>query len=322
MDQVVFESVRKIFRHRPALFNWVGRERTGETVALNDVSFSAASAEVVALLGPNGSGKTSTLKLISTMLLADGGSVRVGGFDAQRDGSKVRRQVGIAVANERSFFPRLSARENLDFFAALDEVPRRERAARIEDVLRDTGLEEQADTLVMKFSSGMYQRLGLARAIVKRPRVLLLDEPTRSLDAAATAHFWSTIRALARRNTTVFIATHNFSEAASVANRALLLHRGQLLADRLLEARPLEARPLPACLPETRAPARVAASNVATSNVATSKDVGKTAEELRALYFRLTGEAGVPAAVDPDINPSPARGSEVADKIRRAGAAS
>ena len=277
MDQVVFESVSKIFRHRPALFNWVGRERTGETVALKNVSFSAASADVVALLGPNGSGKTSTLKLISTMLLADAGSVRVGGFDAQHEASKVRRQVGIAVATERSFFPRLSARENLDFFAALDEVPRRDRAQRIEEVLRDTGLEEQADTLVMKFSSGMYQRLGLARATVKRPGVLLLDEPTRSLDAAATSHFWETIRALARQNTTVFLATHNFAEAASVASRLLLLHRGQLLSDRAL-------------------------------------DQGESAEQLRALYFRMTGEH---IASECTAGEAGAR-----DAIHRAGAAS
>ena len=201
MDRVVFESVRKVFRHRPALFNWLGRERGGETIALKDVSFAAAGAEVLALLGPNGSGKTTALKLISTMLLPDAGSVRVGGLDARRDAGAVRRQVGIAVAAERSFFPRLSARENLEFFAALDEVSRSERAQRIKEVLRDTGLEEHADTLVMKFSSGMYQRLGIARALVKRPSVLLLDEPTRSLDAATTAHFWATIRALARQQT-------------------------------------------------------------------------------------------------------------------------
>ncbi len=164
MDRIVFESVRKVFRHRPALFNWLGREQRGETLALKDVSFSAASAEILALLGPNGSGKTTALKLISTTLLPDAGAVRVGGFDAGHDAGKVRRQVGIAVAAERSFFPRLSARENLDFFAALDEVSRSERAQRIQEVLRDTGLEEQADILVMKFSSGMYQRLGIARA--------------------------------------------------------------------------------------------------------------------------------------------------------------
>jgi len=253
MDQVVFESVTKIFRHRPALFNWVGRERTGETLALKNVSFSAARGEVVALLGPNGSGKTSTLKLISTMLLADAGSVCVGGFDAQREAGKVRRQVGIAVATERSFFPRLSARENLDFFATLDEVPRPDRARRIEEVLHDTGLEEQTDTLVMKFSTGMYQRLGLARALVKRPAVLLLDEPTRSLDAAASTHLWITIRALARQRTAVLLATHNFTEAAAVASRLLLLHRGEILTYRSLRS-------------------------------------DESADDLRALYFRLTGE--------------------------------
>jgi ABC-2 type transport system ATP-binding protein len=253
MDRVVFESVRKIFRHRPALFNWFGRERGGETVALKDVSFSAGQAEILVLLGPNGSGKTTALKLISTILLPDAGSVRVGGFDAQRDAGAVRRQVGIAVAAERSFFPRLSARENLDFFAALDEVPRSGRAQRIQEVLRNTGLEEQSDTLVMKFSSGMYQRLGIARALVKRPSVLLLDEPTRSLDAATTAHFWATIRTLARQQTTVLLATHNFSEAAAVGDRLLLLHRGELLADR-------------------------------------SMDDGENADALRTYYFHMTGE--------------------------------
>ncbi len=254
MERVVFESVRKIFRHRPALFNWLGRERGGETVALKDVSFSVSGAEVLVLLGPNGSGKTTALKLISTMLLPDAGSVRVGGFDARRDAGEVRRQVGMAVAAERSFFPRLSARENLEFFASLDEVPRRERTQRIKEVLRDTGLEEQADTLVMKFSSGMYQRLGLARALVKRPGVLLLDEPTRSLDAATTANFWATNRALAGQETTVLLATHNFAEAAAVGDRLLLLDRGELLADRPVGD-------------------------------------GDDAEELRSFYFRMTGES-------------------------------
>jgi len=253
MDSIIFESVGKIFRHRPALFNWLGRERRGETVALNDISFAAARAEVLVLLGPNGSGKTTALKLISTMLLPDTGAVRVSGFDARRDAGEVRRQVGIAVAAERSFFPRLSARENLDFFAALDEVSRRERPQRIDEVLHGAGLEEQADTLVMKFSSGMYQRLGIARALMKRPSVLLLDEPSRSLDAANTAHFWSAIRGLAEQQTTVLLATHNFEEAAAVAHRLLLLHRGELLA----------SRPV---------------------------DNGESADALRSFYFRMIAE--------------------------------
>lgn len=253
MDRVVFESVRKVFRHRPALFNWLGRERGGDTMALDNVSFAAAAGEVLVLLGPNGSGKTTALKLISTMLLPDAGSVRVAGFDTNQRAGDVRRQVGIAVATERSFFPRLSARENLDFFAALDEVAPRERSQRIEEVLADTGLQEQADTLVMKFSSGMYQRLGIARALVKRPAVLLLDEPTRSLDAGTTAHFWTMIRALVRQSTTILLATHDFAEAVSVGDRLLLLQKGGLFAERSIGS-------------------------------------GESMEELRAFYFRATGE--------------------------------
>jgi ABC-2 type transport system ATP-binding protein len=253
MDRVVFESVRKVFRHRPALFNWLGRERSGETVALKDLSFAAGAGEILVLLGPNGSGKTTALKLVSTMLLPDAGLVRIAGFDTQRDGGRVRQQVGIAIATERSFFPRLSARENLEFFAALDDVPRRECRSRIDDVLHDTGLTEQANTLVMKFSSGMYQRLGIARALVKRPAVLLLDEPTRSLDAATTAHFWSTTRALAQQRTTILLATHNFAEAVAIGDRILLLQAGELLADRPIHR-------------------------------------DESMEELRAFYFRMTGE--------------------------------
>ena len=259
MERVVFESVRKVFRHRPALFNWLGRERGGETVALKNVSFSAAEGEVVVLLGPNGSGKTTSLRLISTMLLPDAGTVRVGPFDSSRNGGDVRREVGFAVGAERSFFPRLSARENLDFFAALDEVSHRERRSRIDDVLSETGITEHADTLVMKFSSGMCQRLGIARALVKRPSVLLLDEPTRSLDAAAAAHFWTIIRTLSRRQTTILLATHNFAEAAAVGHRLLLLLRGELLADRPIS--------------------------------------GESIEHLRSFYFRETGETDENAQV-------------------------
>jgi len=253
MDRVVFESVRKVFRHRPALFNWLGRERGGETVALNSLSFSAGAGEVLVLLGPNGSGKTTALKLVSTMLLPDAGTVQVSACDTQASGSRVRQQVGIAVATERSFFPRLSARENLEFFAALDDVPRGECAERINEVLLEMGISDQSDTLVMKFSSGMYQRLGIARALVKRPAVLLLDEPTRSLDAATTAHFWTTIRKLADRSTTILLATHNFAEAVAVGDRVLVLQGGELRADRSIRE-------------------------------------GESTDELRAFYFRMTGE--------------------------------
>jgi ABC-2 type transport system ATP-binding protein len=227
MNSVVLESVHKIFR--PASFFGFGAARA-ETHALRGISLSAATGEVLALLGPNGSGKSTTLKLVSTMLLPDRGWVSVGGADTRIQSHAVRRQVGFAVASERSFFPRLTARENLDFFAALEDVPRRERRLRVDRVLGDVGLEDAAGKQAMKLSSGMYQRLGIARALLKRPSILLLDEPTRSLDPAAAGHLWRLIRDLAHSGITILMATHNFSEAVAVADRIAILQKGELLA--------------------------------------------------------------------------------------------
>jgi ABC-2 type transport system ATP-binding protein len=227
MPSIVLDSVSKVFRHRPALFNWVGRERRGETRALHEVSLSVSGGEVLVLVGPNGSGKTTALKLISTMLLPDCGRVLVQGSDTRTEADQVRKHVGFAVGAERSFFPRLSARENLDFFAAMDDVPRNIRAGQIEAMLEQTGLLEAADTLVMKFSSGMYQRLGIARALIKQPSVILLDEPTRSLDPASAARFWTLVRGLPSRGATVVLATHSFQEAAVVGDFIAVLQHGR-----------------------------------------------------------------------------------------------
>ena len=155
MASIVLDHVSKQFRRRPAIFNWFGHENTGVTRALDDVSLQLSAGEILVLLGPNGSGKTTTLKLLSTLLLPDSGRVLVNGLDTSKQGAKVRRQVGFAIPNERSFFPRLSARENLAFFAALDDIPRQERSHRINGLLNAAGLVASADTLVMKFSSGM-----------------------------------------------------------------------------------------------------------------------------------------------------------------------
>lgn len=252
MDSIVLESVSKVFRHRPVLFNWMGTERIGETLALNKVWLSVSAGQVLVLLGPNGSGKTTLLKLLSTMLLPDTGRVIVGRADTRTEPQQVRKQVGFAVATERSFFPRLSARENLEFFAALDDVPRRSRAERIDTMLERTGLLDAGDTLVMKFSAGMYQRLGIARALMKRPSIVLLDEPTRSLDAASAARLWDLVRGLASGGSTIVIATHSFHEAAAVGDRAAVLHQGKVAAYRRMD--------------------------------------GMSAEELRSLYFQTTGE--------------------------------
>jgi ABC-2 type transport system ATP-binding protein len=163
------------------------------------------------------------------MLLPDAGKVLVEGADTLREPAQVRKKVGFAVASERSFFPRLTARENLDFFATLEDVPRETRAERAAWALQTTGLTEAADTLVMKFSTGMFQRLGIARALVKKPSILILDEPTRSIDPAAALQGWNFLRNTAALGTTVLLATHNFDEAVAVGDSVALLRRGVLV---------------------------------------------------------------------------------------------
>jgi ABC-2 type transport system ATP-binding protein len=232
MDAIVFESVGKIFSHHPALFNWLGRERTEPTLAVRNISLRVSGGRVLALLGPNGSGKTTLLKLIATMLLPDFGRVLVHGADTKSQPQRVRSSVGFAVANERSFFPRLTARENLAFFAALDNVRPKSRRDRIETMLRRMGLLDAADTLVMKFSAGMYQRLAIARALIKQPALLLLDEPTRSLDPTAARDVWDLVRELSADGTTVVIASHNFQEVAAVADSVAVLQQGRLAVHR------------------------------------------------------------------------------------------
>ncbi|HZQ19859.1 MAG TPA: ABC transporter ATP-binding protein [Terriglobales bacterium] len=231
MNGIIFESVHKVFQRGGF---WPFGRRMSETHALKGISLKVLPGEVLGLLGPNGSGKSTTLKLISTVLLPDRGRVVVHGFDTRKHGQAVRRRVGLALASERSFFPRLTVRENLEFFAALEDVPRSDTPSRITGVLSQVDLAEAANKQAMKLSSGMYQRLAIARALIKHPSVLLLDEPTRSLDAAATSDMWRLIKQLSRQGISAVLATHNFEEATAVCDRVALLHNGELIEEQQL----------------------------------------------------------------------------------------
>jgi ABC-2 type transport system ATP-binding protein len=283
MHAVVFNSVSKRFQHRPALFNWLGRERGGATEALRRVSLHVPKGEALVLLGPNGSGKTTTLKLISTMLIPDEGAVAICGADTLQEGGTVRRKVGFAAANERSFFPRLTARENLDFFAVLEDVTKPERRARVEEKLGLTGLADAGDTLVMKFSSGMYQRLGVARALLKNPEVLLLDEPTRSLDPGSALRFWPFVRELLSGGTTLVLTTHNFQEAAAVADRIVVLRRGEVRSERVF------GRGASAGLPSTDLPSPDH-PGPDHPRIALPSNCRPSIDEVKAFYFQVSGD--------------------------------
>jgi ABC-2 type transport system ATP-binding protein len=232
------EGLTKRFPARRGLRQTLLHPFAGTTVTVvSDVSFSAAAGEFVGLLGPNGAGKTTLLKMLSTLILPDGGSATIDGYDIVRDAAAARALVSPCLAMERSLYFRLTARENLEVYADLQDVPRAERATRVDDVLSAVALQDTGAKLVGEFSSGMLQRLLIARALLTRPRLLLLDEPTRSLDPISAREFRSFLRdELAReRGCAVILATHNAEEAFELCDRVAVLDHGRLLASGVAE---------------------------------------------------------------------------------------
>jgi ABC-2 type transport system ATP-binding protein len=228
MPALVLDSVSKTFIPRLGLFDRA-RSRPAPIQAVRNISLTLERGEILVLLGPNGSGKSTLLKLVATMLLPDEGRIEIEGNDAVRHPEQTVREVALAVTSERSFFPRLTARENMDFYAVLDEVPAALRSHRVDKVLEITGLTGVAGRMVQSFSAGMYQRLGISRALLKSPALLLLDEPSNSLDPDTASSFWSWVRESARAGITVVLATHSFEEAVNVGGQIAVLRQGELV---------------------------------------------------------------------------------------------
>jgi ABC-2 type transport system ATP-binding protein len=230
---LTLEGLRKVFRVRRGL-----REallyplRAARITALDAVSCEVPEGEFFGLLGENGAGKTTLFKVLSTLALADGGRATVFGTDVSRDPARVRELVAPVLASERSLAWRLSALENLRLFAGLHRLERREGERRALELLQVVGLSGVGARLVGTFSSGMKQRLLLARALLARPRMLLLDEPTRSLDPLAARSFREFLRRDIGRaqGCTVLLATHDPDEVRDLCDRVGVLHRGRLVA--------------------------------------------------------------------------------------------
>ncbi|MEX1184573.1 MAG: ABC transporter ATP-binding protein [Gemmatimonadota bacterium] len=207
-------------------------QRAERTTVLDHVSFEVHPAEFFGLLGANGAGKTTLFRILGAQLLPDTGSAVVAGYDVERDPRAVKSLLTPVVADERSLNWRLTARENLELFAALYGVERASVADRVASLLETVELHETGTKMVGTFSSGMKQRLLIARALLAQPRVLLLDEPTRSLDPVSARRFRRFLQEeiAGRQQCTVLLATHNADEAFELCNRVAVLDRGRLLA--------------------------------------------------------------------------------------------
>ncbi len=204
---------------------------------LKGVSLQIPAGQSTALLGPNGAGKTTLLKILAGLILADEGNIEIDGQDVT-DGSDSLSGRLIYVSNEeRSMFWRLSGKENLRVFATLQHISSSEQARLVPELLELVGLTEHADRLVMRYSSGMKQRLAIARGLLVKPQILLLDEPTRSLDPAGARQMWEFIRTelVGKLGTTLLLATHNTEEASFLCDKVAILHRGELKAHDTVE---------------------------------------------------------------------------------------
>jgi ABC-2 type transport system ATP-binding protein len=206
------------------------RYRFGSVRALDGVSFGVHPGEVFGLLGPNGAGKTTAIRVLATLLPADRGSARVFGIDVARQPLAVRRLIGY-VPQQLSADSGLTGYENVWLFARLFDVPRRQVRERVWEALRMMDLEDAAGRLVSTYSGGMVRRLELAQALINRPNLLILDEPTIGLDPVARAAVWERVRALrVKTGMTVLLTTHYMEEADQLCERVALMHRGRIEA--------------------------------------------------------------------------------------------
>jgi len=200
--------------------------------ALKGVSFEVHAGEAVALLGANGAGKSTLLRILATLLLPTRGKALIAGHDTAKDSRAVRRNLGYHAGSDQGFYPRLTGQQNLLFFGQLNHLTKGDAQHRIAELAETFHLRDALDQQVRTLSSGIAQRLSLARALLHQPSVLLLDEPTRSLDAIAAAEFrrFLSTKVLGDAKTSILFASHALSEIEQLANRVAVIDHGQLVA--------------------------------------------------------------------------------------------
>ena len=207
------------------------REFKGGVRAVDGIDLTVAPGEIYGFLGPNGAGKSTTVHILTTLLPPTAGTARVAGFDVVKEGPKVRSAIGAAL-QDAALDPLLSGRDHMRLQTALHGIPRQERLRRGDELLERVGLTRAADRRVRTYSGGMKRRLDLALALVHRPRLLFLDEPTTGLDPQSRSALWQEVGRLAKEDgVTVFLTTQYLEEADVLADRVGIIDHGRIVAE-------------------------------------------------------------------------------------------
>jgi len=227
MAAIEARELRRTYRTSTGVF----RRRALEVEAVRGVSFEVAEGELFGLLGPNGAGKTTTIKMLITLLIPTAGTARVLGYDVVKNAREVRKRIGYVFGGERGLYDRLSAADNLRYFAELYSVPPREQKGRIAELLDLVGLTGREKERVEGFSRGMKQRLHIARGLLHDPPVVFLDEPTIGLDPVGARELRATIASLVESGKTVLLTTHYMFEADALCDRIAVIAKGQIVGE-------------------------------------------------------------------------------------------
>jgi len=204
-------------------------EARGEVHAVDGIGFEAKEGEVFGLLGANGAGKTTTLRMLSTIVLPTSGTASIMGNDVVTEASEVRRNLGFYSATT-ALYPRLTARETIEFFASVNHYPSSRLSERVDFLVEQFGLTEYANARVEKLSSGMKQKVSIARTLAHDPPVLIFDEPTVGLDVLNALEVQEAITELKNEGKTILFSTHIMSEAERLCDRIAIIHGGRILA--------------------------------------------------------------------------------------------
>lgn len=208
--------------------------KRGEFPAVSDLTFEARSGEVFGLLGPNGAGKTTTLRMVAAILKPSSGTITLNGQRMDRSTDEIRRQIGF-LSSSTGLYQRLTPREILIYFAKLSKYPLNKVTERVNEIIKDFQMDTYADTRCEKLSTGMLQRVSIARAAVHNPSLLILDEPTSGLDVIAKQSIHKFVIKCREEGKAVIFSTHLMNEAEKLCDRIGIIHKGKLFAIGTLE---------------------------------------------------------------------------------------